>query len=229
MNSRPEVGMALIILLTVLLCGGCAARQLTVQPMKPAGRGPIKLEVKRGAWPGQEAVTAITQPLEVSVENRSAEPLAFDARAFSLLTEDGRYNALPPEEIEERVVVSSAGGGRGFNEKYEEFLPLWGCDYAADPRCVTYSDPFTATPVWIPGTRQDVVTLPTPDMLALALPEGPIPAHGSISGYLFFQKPAAEEQAELVFEPDRPGESVRIPLAVEQGERVSAAAIGSEK
>jgi hypothetical protein len=160
-------------------------------------------------WPHD--LTRLVTPIHVVIANRGEIPLRVRHTDFGLVVAARRLSATPPSEI--RGIVY---------EPPPPALPrasfgLGAEGYAGEPDWVLGGAAFGAwsDPVTRPG---DQFSLPTPDVLERALPEGTLEPGHSMSGFLYFERPPvrtrrAEVAGRLVAEPSgEPLGTVLLPL-----------------
>ncbi len=197
----------------------------------------VRVVVEPGAWSANPRnLDQEILPLKVTIENNSNEPVRVRYADFTLAAERGvQYTPLPPLAIEGSVTETSRRpvavtphyGIRPYYS-YQGFVVApwygpyyegtgdapagiapWSYPWAYDP---TYYD--TYYPRWL-------VDLPTPDMLARALPEGIVEPGGRVTGFMYFPRITASLdrvtfQANLKdgAHDDQTVASVRLPFEV---------------
>jgi hypothetical protein len=195
--------------------------------------GDVGIEVDSDAWQDPEAIKRYVNPLLVTITNDSPDAVRVRYEDFVLVGEDGeRYPALPPFEIKgsiERPVVA---------DRYAPFARpdfMWDGFLVAPPYTTLYPTmrPFESPLFAEPGYYEHYyrywtrASLPTPEMLAKAIPEGVLEAGGRLRGFLYFAK--VDPKAKLVrFRADlvaaRSGEmlgTASIPFIVDKGAMAS--------
>ena len=182
----------------LLLAASCAhtpvlvpapdAQRLPGQPAAAvASSEGVRVTVNSQRWKGQPAdLDSIVTPLHVVVENGSQVPIRIRYQDFTLTNSQGLQSAaIPPFAIQRpgsRVIaVAPAFAADRFLllRPYGPFypgLPLWDGPFDWDPG---FYDQYYAT--WEPS-------LPTPDMLNQALPEGVLRPSGRVAGFLYFHR-----------------------------------------
>lgn len=177
----------------------------------------VKVWVDPQRWRGEPStLESLVTPLHVILENTSQVPILVRYRDFSLLGADGLMtSAIPPFQIQrpgQSGSVAPAYGLRGFAllGPYGPFYPgmqLWGGPFDWDPGF--YDQAYQ----WDPS-------LPTPDMLRQALPEGVLQPGGRAEGFLYFHR-LRQGSGEVKFtedvfaaESNQRVATLRIPLAV---------------
>jgi hypothetical protein len=215
-----------VCVLLLWAMGGCATRAVLVPastaqsvPGAPyTARAPVAgvdVTVSANQWSGYPPTLEGLTALHVAIVNGSERPLRIRYDAFTLVSPSGFVAAaLPPLSIRGTVLVPVQTGGFVYDRfwvapyyvRYYPWASPWAGPFAYDP---WYYDSYYG--YW----RQP---LPTQDMLAKAMPEGVIEAHGRLAGFLYFQHVHGETVTftmELV--DAKTGEtfgSIRIPFVV---------------
>ena len=203
-------------LAVLLVLAACAARaplapapEARVLPEREqaavASAGGVRVTADASAWDGFPSPLRTVVPVRVRIENGAQVPLRLSLDAFSLRLEEGTsLAALPPMEVQGTELVTTppppsgyggAGLGPGWVDPhlfhpdalfapplgvYGPGLSPWGGPFRVDP---FYADPFLHGSAW----RSWPVQLPTPDMVARALPEGVLEPGGRAEGFIYFQ------------------------------------------
>jgi len=184
-------------LLLLLLAAGCA-HQARLVPAADASRLPdgsavasaagVEVSVDSRTWSGSPRdLAAIVTPLFVSIRNDSPDPVRIRYRDLTLTGPSGLETAaIPPFQLQRPgsegvAAVAPAYVPRRFllYGRYRHFypgLPVWGGPWDYDP---LFYDRYYRT--WEPS-------LPTPDMLQQALPEGVLQSGGEAAGFLYFHR-----------------------------------------
>src|SRR5690606_9715776 len=143
----------------------------------------ISLIAQANKWPGELDITTEVTPIRVSIQNSSDDPIRVRYSDFALVDPNGvRYAAIPPLQVEGDIETPVTVESPYF--LYDNFYvaPYYSRWYPyLTPYDAFYYDPFYYDryyTVWLE------TQLPTPDMLAWALPEGVVLPGGSITGYL---------------------------------------------
>jgi hypothetical protein len=166
-------------------------------------------------------------PLWVEIVNNSDRPMRVCYSEFALVSEDGdRYRALPPFELRGTAwapaLVSRYSPIRPTFVHDGFWVAPWYAPLYPTMRVVGYPFRFDGTyySTYYPHWARYPIPLPTPRMLAEALPEGVLDAGGKLSGFLYFEKVDPDDnsvtfRADLVHprEGIRFGE-IRIPFRV---------------
>lgn len=171
--------MLLLVLATVVLAGGCAARLVPAPGATTLpGRG-------AGAWNARPpSLEQEVIPMLAQVENGGAGALRVRHGEFALVGADGlRVAARPPSELDsvvsEPVASGFPRGGLGVPPCFSRFQPGWSAvhdPFFVAPRCPAYAS----------------VALPTGDMVQLALPETVVEPGGRAAGFAYFERPRAK-------------------------------------
>lgn len=215
--------LRLAVLLSLAVAGCVAAPVLIPAPeaSNPPGEPDVAtIEVAGvrlwadGEWKGAPAaLPEVLTPVRVTLENRSGHPVRVAYKDFTLLGDSGfRYAALPPFSIQGTVSEATRPGA---------IRPA-----AYHPAQVVVVPRFQASRFWVAGPYADFypgwspwpyawgwdpwyydryyptwpTQLPTEDMLEQALPEGVVENGGSISGYIYFQRPRQDASVQLQFQ-----------------------------
>lgn len=220
-----RTALAPFALLAALACAGPVDLVVAPEAEPAPGRGEaalahadgVRLVTRAGAWVGEPGVRQHVTPIHVALLNDGAVPLRIRYDQFALVAENGRrYSALPPFEIEGRIRVPRPAGSfsaTGFHvaPHHHRFFPHLGV-----------ATGFPHDPFWYDHyyDRWEAVSLPTAEMLLLALPEGMLDPGGSLEGYLYFERlePGHEGvvfRADLVSAAGDSFAELRIPYRAE--------------
>lgn len=183
----------------------------------------VRLTAQAADWPGAPIEREVT-PLRILIENQSEVPIAVRYSAISLV-DRGRnvsYAALPPLDIEGSIDVPiTALDRRGINYAGFSVAPYYSPYYpglSTWPHAFAYDDLYYDTYYgrWVQ------LQLPTPDMIANAMPEGVLEPGGQLGGWIYFEQveDRGEPVVELRYEVSNAetGESmgtIMIPFAVD--------------
>jgi len=203
----------LVVVLVALLAAGCAGR-LAEPRTASAGASGVEITAAAGAWRGwPRDLERVVTPIRVSVTNGGTAPVRLTATSFALaLTSGRRLAAVVPAEV--RGVVAEPApaalpqAGAALGPTRERSGPGWAINEPAlDPRGDPSVDPARG---W---------ELPSPDVLALALPEGVLAPGRSASGFVYFERPPrgitqATLTARLVAATGEELGVIAIPLAL---------------
>jgi hypothetical protein len=184
-----------------LVLGGCGAKH-DLDPLSGVSRvqgidegvlassGDVRVVLQTTHWPGPTAIQQEITPVRVLITNQGKDPIAIRYQDFALYTPSGeRLGAIPPFEVSGSVqqpitagpaVMSPTFSWTGFSvaPAYAPIYPTltpWGSGFAWDP---WYYRNYSSYWVNVP--------LPSPDMLAAALPEGVLQPGGRLDGWLYF-------------------------------------------
>jgi hypothetical protein len=177
----------------LLLLGGCAAAELREAPDAGAGHAAsavaadVEVTASPGAWRGWPAdLTRVVTPILVSIVNRGAAPVRVSHDDFALVLPGGRRLAVVlPSEV--RGVVydppPTALPSEGFSVGGDGYPggPDW---VLRGPAAGAYTDPVARV--------GEQFALPTPDVLDRALPEGVLEPGRAASGFVYFERLAAD-------------------------------------
>ena len=225
MKMRVLIGAVLGLLATA------CARTVELEPAaEAAGRGAavlstagVRVDARADLWPGQARVRRRVTPMLVTVENLGTQPLRIQYREFALVgSDDARFAAIPPFPITNTgqaplSILTARPSRAGFVASNFEVARFYA------PLFPTYAvaDPFGYEPLYYNYYKYWYRTnLPTPDMLALAMPEGVLKPGGRIRGYLYFEKvsdnlPAVSFQMDLVHPRGTDLGIITIPFRVD--------------
>jgi hypothetical protein len=206
----------LLLLLSML---GCVHTMQLVPsgPTMANGEG-IEVRVGERQWSGSPGdLATLVTPLYVRVHNGSDQPVQIAYRNLTLDTNGMQASAIPPFHIQRAAGAPTELAATAYTHDsfllyspYANFYPaapLWGEPWDFDP---VYYDRMYG--VWAPS-------LPTRDMLRLALPEGVLQPGGTAAGFLYFKTPSDPGQAAFSLElvQARTGEplgEVSIPMTL---------------
>ncbi|MCO6432081.1 MAG: hypothetical protein J5J00_14575 [Deltaproteobacteria bacterium] len=204
LGSGLKVYAVLPFLISFLSCCTPVAE---LKPMPAAGahvtedltalakKGGVQVRAVHVSWPGPFPIERHVTPLKVRLINESGAPLNVQYENISLVNEKGAvYHALPPFKIEGEVST--------LTESYA-YHPFYEPGFYFDRYYVHY--PYSAVYPTIPVAPYNYhfgyplfrypwhtvvwrADLPTPDMLAGAIPEGVLDHEGSVAGFLYFEK-----------------------------------------
>jgi hypothetical protein len=152
----------------------------------------VRVLVAGDAWKGDPSNLAeIFTPVHLTVENHSGKALRIMYSDFALTGSTGfRYAAIPPLLARGAVAQVSPVPPRFYADRFY-IAGHYGYYY---PALTPWTYPFPYDPWYFDryyGYWQE--PLPTPDMLAEALPEGAIQDSGRVAGFLYFQDVAKME------------------------------------
>jgi hypothetical protein len=207
------------MLLFTLAIGCVHALSLVPAGETNAQSAGVAVQVGAKQWSGEPIdLPSIVTPLYVSVHNASDQPVRLRYRDLSLASGGMQASAIPPFRIQRpegsaMALPETAFASDGFflYSPYATFYPqapIWaGGPWDFDP---AFYDRLYGT--WQPS-------LPTKDMLRMALPEGVLQPGGSASGFLYFQTPqqagAAQFTIEIVQAKTRePLGTIAIPMTL---------------
>lgn len=162
----------------------------------------IEIRIDGTAWDGipRDLSTVIT-PVWVELHNESERPMQVRYEAFSLLGDSGfHYAVLPPFHPDAAPAYGAAPAkaeGKAKTRRmrtHRQFFvaPYYGPFFDYQP----WPYPFLYEPGYYDRYYAMWASpLPSPDMLAEALPEGVLDQGGQIGGFLYFQRAPDSEQS----------------------------------
>jgi hypothetical protein len=213
-------------LAALLLLSSCAARapltpapEARVLPQREqavvANVGDVLVTADASAWKGYPSRLEAVVPVRVRIENGGQVPLRLRFADFTLRLEEGvSVAALPPVRLEGTEIVTApppttappgaygyGGAGLGwvdplFVHRGFHVAAPYGLYY---PGLSPWTGPFAlgAYP-YAQQWRSWPVELPTPDMVARALPEGVLEPDGMVEGFIYFQGLPGDEQRAIL-------------------------------
>ncbi len=210
----------MIALLTGLLLYGCSTSRTILEPTGNESRvdnttakmnvNGITVISKTNQWTGDQQVNDKISPVLVTIQNNGNIPVKISYGQFALISDNGkRYNALPPFQIngtiEKPVLVYKETPITTPEFEYNNFLiaPYYAQVY---PGIGVYTGTYYFDPMYYDNyyhycsTLQ--TTLPTPDMVAKALPEGVLQPGGSVTGFVYFEKVEPSSTSKVNFQID---------------------------
>ena len=173
-----------IVLLVALLAAGCAGRVGTAETPASAGAGGVEVSAALGAWRAwPPELGRVVTPVRVSVSNRGDKPVRVDVTRMALaLPAGGRLAAMLPADVRAAVVSPAPAAlpqaGLALGHTRENSGAGWAIN---EPALDPHPDATLA-----PERTWD---LPSPDMLALALPEGVLAPGRTATGFVYFERP----------------------------------------
>jgi hypothetical protein len=210
-RTRYRRALATVASLTMAGAVGCAHRAvLRPAPQANAVAGlaraavstidGVRVTAQADAWPGDPDITRYVTPIKLRVRNGGKVPLLLRYQDFAVVAEDGtRHAALPPYELTGAVERPALGLGFDPIESplfyHRGFLvaPYYAPVY---PGLELYDRPFYYDPLYFDHYFGLWIEypLPTPEMLAQALPEGIIETGGEVAGFLYFERVRPREK-----------------------------------
>jgi len=193
MSGNYLIGLTVLLWAAWMGCAGPEA-QLTPAPSQ-LSEGGMPVNAAGGVelttdplWPGNPQVPGRVTPLKVIIRNRSGVPVYVRYSDFQISgASNRRYAALPPFDLQ-GTIAERAGPlfdqRRFYYSPHLRFLrPQWSDPYYEDE---FYQGKYFGE--WQAAGVPRAVELPTPEMLALALPAGVVEDGGEVTGFLYFQK-----------------------------------------
>lgn len=193
-TPMPPALATLALAAAVAACTG--AQELEPAPAATPTQGPgtavvardagVRIEAQVDAWDGTpDELDGVMTPIRVEVSNQGDQPLRVRFSEFELVEPDGtRRAAIPPFDINDDVsqLVEPVYAYDGFY--VAPHLQPW---YDLDAY-----DPFDHEPYYYDDfypyyASVATLELPSPEMLARALPEGMVEPGGHVEGFLYFQ------------------------------------------
>jgi hypothetical protein len=166
----------------------------------------VRIVVSADAWRADpETLQQVVTPMLVRIENNGTSAVQVRSEDFALVADDGRrFAAVPPFNV--RGVVSSTGP-----PVYAPYGPFYGYPHLG-------VQPFYYDAYWPYWYRW--VTLPTGDMVQMALREGVLQPGDRSTGFLYFER--VDEARHVTFQArlsvpgsDDRGVSITIPFVVD--------------
>lgn len=188
----------------------------------------VSFEVRAGAWSGDPDIRDHVVPIRVDIRNQGDRPVKIGYGQFALVTSDGTMlGAIPPLRVKgsesDRRVVTDLTIDPAFNYSGFYAAPYYGGLYPGVPTFTGdyYFDSYyydTYDTYWID------TELPTPGMLARALPDGRLEPGGQVRGYLYFESLPGDVSGQVTFRADlinaETGKAfgeISIPYRVQRG------------
>jgi hypothetical protein len=199
-KSLPEAVLELFLAISLAGCASTgdlapAETARAVPALDRAARvdvNEITLIAQSVAWPGEALIAQRVTPLRVTISNNGQEPVLIRYGDFKLIGSSGMaYRALPPLAISGTVDVATPRGAviqPGFEHHRFGVASRYGPAY---PGVEVYRGSFDYDRYYHDtyyGHWDVKQRLPTPEMVAVALPEGVIEPGGYVTGWLYFQK-----------------------------------------
>lgn len=147
------------------------------------------------AWPGDAFIKKEVTPVRITIDNDSEEHgVDISYKRFRLVEDDGDERAaLPPFRIEGQAPEARVGAeyevvdydwvGTEY-DVYDVYDPLYGEDVVVSDVDWVYEPDYYVDHY----TYWADTTLPTTEMLVLALPEGVVKPGGKLVGWMYFEE-----------------------------------------
>ena len=158
-------------------------------------------------WSGMPTnVQDLVTPVEVRIENRSHHKLRFTYPDVTLVGASGfRYAALPPYRLGPPPVGVNGRPEVRLASMHPRLQAFTASSFRVPelylgvlPQFPTWSAPWAPNgPYYQQWVPQWPPSLPTPDMLSKAMPEGVLDDFGTMHGYLYFQRVGPEQHLTL--------------------------------
>ena len=163
----------------------------------------VQMRVKTGQWDGDASVLRDVTPMHVRIENESDQPIRISYDNFALVAAASgqRFAALPPIAIDGSVERSAnVVGSPGFTSSGFAVAPYYASSY---PSMSAYDTAYGYDSGYYNNyTRRWAdysLSLPTPHMREVAIPDGVIEPGGMIEGFLYFEKVPTDRIAGVDF------------------------------
>lgn len=154
-----------------------------------AAQSHVRVIAQAREWPGPARIAEVVTPLRIIIENGSSWPLQIRYGSFKITAPDGdSYRAIPPRRVT-GVVDTDEYIKPGFTYSRFYAAPYLNRYYSGVP---TYSGEFSVDAPYhqhYDGYWDGRAILPTPELIARALPEGVLNPGGRLDGYVYFEKP----------------------------------------
>ena len=193
---------------TTLAVAACASGGQNLEPARSANDVPgleraaemtdnrVQVIAQTAEWPGEARIAEKFSPVRVRITNGSDQPVHIRYGQFQLVADDGQvFAAIPPLATRGEVTTNVTPEliAPRFNYTGFSIAPYYVYSY---PGIMVYGGPFAYDrayyELYSPTiSRED---LPTPEMLAWALPEGVLERGGYVDGYLYFQHVPSDKQ-----------------------------------
>jgi hypothetical protein len=169
-----------------------ASRPRDVPGAVMAVQNQVRVIVQAREWPGPARIAEVITPLRIMIENGSRQPLQIRYSGFKVVGPRGEiYRAIPPRRVT-GVVDTEEYIRPGFTYGRFYAAPYYRGYYSGVP---AYSGDFPLDEPYhqlYDGYWDGRAILPTPEVIARALPEGVLNPGGRLDGYVYFEKPEQE-------------------------------------
>lgn len=141
-----------------------------------------------GVWSGKPVHLArLLTPIELTMQNGSGRSLRVCFTDLALVTNTGvRYPAIPPLRIKAVVPPSPIRQPRFASNAF--FVAPYYTPYYGDYLHVWLGSFHNGSASNEANYRRWAASLPTRDMIDMAIPEGVLKQNGRLSGFLYFEK-----------------------------------------
>jgi hypothetical protein len=210
-GAMSQLALALCVLAAAPAVPACSSLGQRLQPAPDAhavagmdraavdADHQIEVIAQTSAWPGDARIMRHIEPIRVRIGNYGTGPVHLRYDHFRLVTPDGRSFALLPPLPTRSGVPASARRIITPRFKYAKYrvAPYYGAVYTAI--AVHDGDFLRRDAVARDRVRfRQLGSLPTPEMVDWAIPEGVLEVSGFVDGYLFFERvPKTEQRVEL--------------------------------
>jgi len=197
-----------------------------------AAESQVRVIAQAREWPGPARIAEVVTPLRIIIENGSTKPLQVRYSSFKLTGPNGEhYHAIPPRRVT-GVVDTEEYIRPGFTYSRFYAAPYFYNYYSGVP---TYSGEFSLEAPYhelYDGYWDGRAILPTPEMIARALPEGVLNPGGRLDGYVYFEVPQQPKGAGVALQVDlkatdgapEPFISLKLPLVMDHAPKAAPAA-----
>lgn len=183
----------------------------------------VRVIAQAREWPGPARIAEVVTPLRIIVENGSLKALQIRYSSFKLTALSGEnYRVIPPRRVI-GVVDTEEYIRPGFTYSRFYTAPYFNKYYSGVP---TYSGEFSIDAPYherYDGYWDGRAILPTPEMIARALPEGVLYPGGRLDGYVYFEVPQQPKGTGIDLQVDlkttdgrhEPFVSLRLPFVMD--------------
>lgn len=205
-QARKAIGLAIAV--GCLGVTGCAHEAPELRPAAGVSNGTsgreisqlnhqVRFTAEAVPWSGPASIKQAVTPVRVVIQNQGNTPIIVGLSHFVLVAPDGtRYAALPPFKINGTVLDPQVGYTRMAPEfQYRGFLaaPYYGPIYPEFPQFTEFEAEPSYYDLHYAYWRK--AALPTPQMLASALPEGALEPGGWLAGWLYFEQVSDDDKS----------------------------------
>ena len=206
--SRMNLTSSGLCVIATFAVTACASGGQNLEPAKSANDVPgldraaeatdneVQVIAQTAEWPGEARITEKVSPVRVRITNGSDQPVHIRYGHFQLVANDGEvFAAIPPLATRGEVTTNVTPERLTPRFTYTGFsiAPYYVYSY---PGITVYDGPFAYDrayyEMYYPAISRE--NLPTPEMLAWALPEGVVASGGYVDGYLYFQRVPSDKQ-----------------------------------
>lgn len=200
-NQRPKPAWQICAAFLVLGCERGPLLEPAAASLQPrdmpgavmAQQSQVRVIAQAREWPGPARIAEVVTPLRIVIENGSQRPLEVRYSSFEIAALAGEtYRAIPPRRVTgvvdtEEYIRPGFTYGRfyaaPYNHGYYSGVPTYRGEFPLEgsyhERHYDYWD--------------GRAVLPTPQVIARALPEGVLNPGGRLDGYVYFEKPQQKQ------------------------------------